>query len=688
MAEREVHFRFAADVLRRLGEELNPSVDQGIIELVKNAYDADANICTVELKDVDAEGGTVVVTDDGLGMTPEDISNGWLVLGRSTKHPGQRTPGGRLPAGSKGLGRLAALRLGHQAKLQTRPQYSKDTSYKLSIDWDVFDDVDLVEEVPLTITSEGATKKDFNTRITIDNLRRRIGRAEVKRLARALVLLADPFGDDEQGFHPRLLAPEFDDLSTLVEARYFPEADYHLHAYTDAKGYGHLQVLDGYDKILYSADHKEFSEHPDRPYSCPPAVFDQWIFILSGENFKLRPVSLRDVRDWLGSFGGVHLYVNGLRVNPYGNPANDWLDMNLSRVRSPENRPGTNTSIGRVRVEDSRDVLLQKTDRSGIIESEEFQDLRSFAVDALEYLAGRRQAEAEKRRRKERVTAQRGTEKSRAGLSQVIENTSDPRRPELRQAFERYNQATTREIDRLRSEVQLYRTLSTAGITAATFAHESAGSPLKIMTLNMDTIERRGKREFGEKFSSLVAPQIASMRRAIRSVAVLGSVTLRLIQADKRRLRHVDLYAVIKDVVETFGPFFEQRDVQVTVDLAPGQPFLRASEAAVESILTNLLSNSLIAFEDMLIDARQISIAVSIADGMIHLDVADNGPGISAAAINDLWTPGYTTRVHGTGLGLTIVHDAVTDLDGKVDAMRTGRLGGAEFIISLPILGS
>ena len=43
--------RFAADILRRLGEELNPSPDQGIIELVKNAYDANALKCHIELSE-------------------------------------------------------------------------------------------------------------------------------------------------------------------------------------------------------------------------------------------------------------------------------------------------------------------------------------------------------------------------------------------------------------------------------------------------------------------------------------------------------------------------------------------------------------------------------------------------------------------------------------------------------------
>ena len=75
--------RFSADILRRLGEELNPHPDKGIVELAKNAYDADATRCRIELLGTDRAGGVIVVTDDGDGMTPAEIERGWLVLGSS-----------------------------------------------------------------------------------------------------------------------------------------------------------------------------------------------------------------------------------------------------------------------------------------------------------------------------------------------------------------------------------------------------------------------------------------------------------------------------------------------------------------------------------------------------------------------------------------------------------------------------
>ena len=105
-------FRFAPDILRRLGEELNPSLEHGVIELVKNARDADARNCTVRLSRVTTAGGAIQVTDDGDGMTADELVDGFLLLGRSPKVGRGRTRRGRVLAGSKGLGRLAALRAG------------------------------------------------------------------------------------------------------------------------------------------------------------------------------------------------------------------------------------------------------------------------------------------------------------------------------------------------------------------------------------------------------------------------------------------------------------------------------------------------------------------------------------------------------------------------------------------------
>ena len=88
--------RFAPQILARLGEELNPNPDQGVLELVRNAYDADATRCVVQLENITEPGGTIRIRDWGDGLDRQAVSEGWLVLGRSSKKTTERTARGRL----------------------------------------------------------------------------------------------------------------------------------------------------------------------------------------------------------------------------------------------------------------------------------------------------------------------------------------------------------------------------------------------------------------------------------------------------------------------------------------------------------------------------------------------------------------------------------------------------------------
>jgi hypothetical protein len=200
-----MHFKFSPDILSRLGEELIPNPDQGIMELVKNSYDADATECTVKLTNTEATGGSLVVSDNGIGMDLNEIADGWLVIGRSKKAARLPTSLGRLPVGDKGLGRLAALRQGSHVALKTRPADDLGIEYSLSINWEDFAQAKVVEDVALNI-EKGETKQLQGTDTFVQNLGFKLGKREIQRLARELLLLADPF-DSETGFRPKLIAP-------------------------------------------------------------------------------------------------------------------------------------------------------------------------------------------------------------------------------------------------------------------------------------------------------------------------------------------------------------------------------------------------------------------------------------------------------------------------------------------------
>jgi C4-dicarboxylate-specific signal transduction histidine kinase len=149
----------------------------------------------------------------------------------------------------------------------------------------------------------------------------------------------------------------------------------------------------------------------------------------------------------------------------------------------------------------------------------------------------------------------------------------------------------------------------------------------------------------------------------------------------------VEVHKRIESVLSTFTPFLKDRDVKPRTEFGGGAPYLQGTDAALESIVTNLLNNSVAAFERGGTGAREVVFRTELMGRTLVLRVLDTGPGIEDVDMKDIWSPGITSQPNGTGLGLTIVRDAVTDLGGSVSALAHGELGGAEFRLELPLLG-
>lgn len=683
-----MHFRFSPQVLSRLGEELIPNPEQGILELVKNSYDADATWCKVELTG-DGDNRSLSVTDNGLGMDADAIRDGWLVIGRSRKASRQRTRKyKRLPVGDKGLGRLSALRQGKKVILETTPAEEPSIRYVLEIDWDRVEKATTVEDVTFDATKEAADDGGHGTSIIVENLRSNLGRNALRRLAREMLLLADPFEND-LGFRPVLIAPGFSDLEKRVREAYFEDAEYHLQAWVDDKGRAEAQLKDWKGEVLTSANPEDLSG----PYRTVAARFELWVFILSNraKAFSAKNATIGEVREWLSVVGGVHLYHRGLRVRPYGDEGHDWLEMNLARVRSPEVRPGTNTSIGRVVVEDPGDVLIQKTDRTGFVENDAFLELRRFAIDALEWMADYRLKEAEERRKREREAARRTAERARAEFTKVVQEVI-PRqeRTRVEKAIKQYERARDRESDTLRKDLQLYRSVATAGAVSARFAHESGRTITRIGRLT-GVIEKKGRELLDGNYEKFFEVPIHLIRKSVATMENYASLSLRLLQQRKRRSGAVDVHGVIDEILEMFDPFLRDANIEARAEKANASPQVFGSVALLDAVLANFLINSINAFtrvDSAPVEDRQVIIRTEIASGRLLLRVMDNGLGIINIGLDEIWLPGRTTLDDGTGLGLTIVKDSVADLNGEATAIANGELGGAEFIVSLPLMSS
>ena len=136
-------FRSRARLVEILGEHLIKDNTVGLLELVKNAYDADATTVEILLENLDYPRKTIVtVKDNGDGMTLDTVEGPWLEPAHGgkeiQKEKEARSRLGRLPLGEKGIGRLAAHKLGKYLTLVTRHRKSSN-EVVLEIDWTPFE---------------------------------------------------------------------------------------------------------------------------------------------------------------------------------------------------------------------------------------------------------------------------------------------------------------------------------------------------------------------------------------------------------------------------------------------------------------------------------------------------------------------------------------------------------------------
>jgi signal transduction histidine kinase len=184
VSDTPAHFDISAAVVRQLGEELVSDEVTAIVELVKNAYDADATFANVVVNtkerspvappdDADAL-GYITIDDDGHGMSEDDVRNGWLMISLSSKRKmkaaGERTPKGRTPLGDKGLGRLSTQKLGQNLDMITRKDGAADT-LRVSFSWAAFADDRTLGEVPVSIETAPAPGREKGTQLIISGLR-------------------------------------------------------------------------------------------------------------------------------------------------------------------------------------------------------------------------------------------------------------------------------------------------------------------------------------------------------------------------------------------------------------------------------------------------------------------------------------------------------------------------------------
>jgi signal transduction histidine kinase len=232
-----IGLRIDAQVVRQLGAELITDPEQALIELIKNAYDADADNChvaidtktTIYLRDdkvipadegkteleawrsthldtssspatppVTALLGNIVVENDGPGIDFDTIKDRWLLISGSIKRAVNgakktKTAKHRTPIGDKGIGRLGTMRIGDRVEFVSRAEGSTSMAKGVAFRWSSFDKASTLDQVPVHAV-EDLPSPMYTTRVAIQGLQEpERWAADIKKFQTSLARLISPF---------------------------------------------------------------------------------------------------------------------------------------------------------------------------------------------------------------------------------------------------------------------------------------------------------------------------------------------------------------------------------------------------------------------------------------------------------------------------------------------------------------
>lgn len=221
------------------------------------------------------------------------------------------------------------------------------------------------------------------------------------------------------------------------------------------------------------------------------------------------------------------------------------------------------------------------------------------------------------------------------------------------------------------------------GQLAAVLAHELA-QPLAAIRANAQAAER---------LASLPQPDLGEIREALADIAAddrrAENVVTNMRAVFQKRpiaLHRLDLNKVVNGVARLMRHDTELRGVRVRLLLSAQPVVVLGDEGMLQQILLNLVKNGMDAMKDLSPHQRVLALTTKVAGdtGCGSIVVEDNGYGISQEAKTNLFTPFFTTKSEGLGIGLSICHSLAGLLHGCIRVEnRNGP--GCSFVVELPL---
>lgn len=406
-----------------IGKDLINDDNIAILELVKNAYDANspkALIIFKNIKDNDDEEleqhtktkskvnlpytektSRIVIQDFGVGMDKTDIKEKWLNIAYSEKKA-QKKKYDRILAGAKGVGRFSCDRLGEYLNL-----YSRKTNgiiVHLFIDWKLFEVENkkdlLIQNIDVVFNEIRPSEFKRNTGydlfkkgtlLEIIKLRsnwthKEKAKAEVKwsvdkllDLKKQLERLINPnqaYTDNE--FQIIIRSEEFaqEDKNTSenkringeVKNKVFESLNFRTTSITsqiDSTGKEINTILQDKGKTIF----KLVEKNVRYPKLSNVTVVIYFLNPYSKAYF-MKQTGIRSVE-----FGSIYFFINGFRIPPYGDEGDDWLKLEIRKGQGHSRFFSTRDIVGRIEVLDEKGLFQIISSREGVVKNANYHQL-------------------------------------------------------------------------------------------------------------------------------------------------------------------------------------------------------------------------------------------------------------------------------------------------------------------------
>ena len=728
-----------ARLLTMLGDQLIKNEQIAVTELMKNSYDADADWVKVSFENFGEDykiqdDSRIVIEDNGTGMTRNVIANSWMNPATPNKFTRdvkeQKTPCGRVIQGEKGIGRFAMLKLGKTIEMVTRPA-GEETEYKLVFDFNKYDDDFLTEDkenkeiflddlsfeleetspsvfIPRDITFGNKTFSESQnakgTRIVISNLRGAWSEKKFKSLSDSFERFGGLFGNQQQKdsentkeftiglFHNGtylLNERRAESLASLTEQKAVLSVENGIYDNDNQKLCFNLngipRALDLNDPEVKGLrvfrdrflleDKKNYRDVSD----FGPFAFEFYIFDFAAKDDS-RYFLNNEQKDIVKEHR-VYLLRDGIRVQPYGEPTDDWLMIDMDRgTISASSNFSNDQIVGRVNITKANNIHLKdKTNREGLIDDGYFtQDFICVIKTLLAYL--RKTAYKlyqENQKKKDSIEKQRKDAVKRAieTLAEQFSNnkTASTLLTQLKSSYENEKRYLLERAERTES-------LAAVGLSVETASHDI----MLMMNRGLDGLSKLMKDSMSGNFDvSVLSGELQKLYGVFSYVGNQLQDMQQLFVSAKQRRKLLRVKDLLDKVIRLYSNIMSRNGIKVTVD-AIGPPLVAVcTDADLLQLLINLFDNAV--YWLTVTGNPQKNILVTLDGNSQQMLFSDDGCGIREDDAPYIFDAFYSGKgEEGKGLGLYISKKAMERNDYTIRLAEFSdekKLSGANFVI-------